>query len=245
MPRRVRCRRVSFIPETDFFSPAGRKRVYQDDVVLSIEEFEALRLKDYLNLEQEEAAGRMRVSRQTYQRVLAEARFKIADALTNGKGILIQGGDFCLGDGYCRRRKRILNREDSCHFQEATILKDGSEITLSKIAISAAGNNPESNIDARFGRCSHFMLWDPESKSFETIDNQVGESAHGAGTGAAQTLLKNGVKVLLTNKIGPKAFESLRAAGISIFLASENDTVAGTLEKYQAGKLKEIDHPNN
>lgn len=243
MPRRAKCRRVTFIPEVDFFSPTGRYHVCEDEVVLTVEEFESLRLKDYLNLEQEEAAQQMQVSRQTYQRVLGEARFKIADALTNGKGIRIAGGNFCLGDGYCRRRTRLLTPDESCYHQAN--LNDRSEKKLVKIAISAAGSDPKNNIDARFGRCSHFMLWDPDESSFTAVENKGGEAAHGAGTGAAQVLLKNGAQVLLTSKIGPKAFDALKSAGIKIYRASEKDTVEDTLEKYLARGLEELTNPNN
>lgn len=245
MPRRVRCRRVSFVPEVNFFSPTGRYRVCKDEVVLSVEEFEALRLKDYLNLEQEEAARQMQVSRQTYQRVLGKAHFKIADALTNGKGIRIQGGNFCLGDGYCRRRTRFLTLDDSCQFENRIEHKEGSETNLSKIAISAAGGDPEANIDARFGRCSHFMLWDPQSSDFTTVENKGGEAAHGAGTGAAQLLLKNQAQVLITNKIGPKAFAALKSAGIKVFSASETETITGALKKYLHNQLEQLNEPNN
>ena len=245
MPRRAKCRRVSFVPEINFFSPVGHHQICQDEVVLSVEEFEALRLKDYLNLEQEEAARQMHVSRQTYQRVLGEAHFKIADALTNGKGIRIQGGNFCLGDGYCRRRTRFLAYDESCQFEKETQKKDRSEAELGKIAITAAGGDPEANIDARFGRCSHFMLWDPQSSDFTAIENKGGEAAHGAGTGAAQLLLKNQAQVLITNKIGPKAFAALKSAGIKVFSASETETITGALKKYLHNQLEQLNEPNN
>jgi len=65
-----------------------------EEIVLSIGEAEAIRLKDLEGLEQEEGAIRMNVSRPTFQRVLASARQKIADALLHGKAIRIGGGNF-------------------------------------------------------------------------------------------------------------------------------------------------------
>ena len=61
---------------------------------MSIEEAEAIRLKDLEGLEQEQGAEKMNVSRPTFQRVLASARQKVADALLNGKAIKIEGGNF-------------------------------------------------------------------------------------------------------------------------------------------------------
>ena len=65
-----------------------------DEVVMSMEEAEAIRLKDLEGLEQEEGAKRMNVSRPTFQRVLASARQKLADAILHGKAIRINGGNF-------------------------------------------------------------------------------------------------------------------------------------------------------
>jgi len=61
---------------------------------MSIEEAEAVRLKDLEGLEQEQGAEKMNISRPTFQRILASARQKIADALLNGKAIRIDGGNF-------------------------------------------------------------------------------------------------------------------------------------------------------
>jgi predicted DNA-binding protein (UPF0251 family) len=65
-----------------------------EEVCLSIEEAEAIRLKDVERLEQGQSAERMNISRPTFQRVLSSARQKIADALLNGKAILIEGGNY-------------------------------------------------------------------------------------------------------------------------------------------------------
>lgn len=65
-----------------------------EEVCLSVEEVEALRLKDLEGLEQEQCAQRMHISRPTFHRVLGSARQKVADALINGKAIRIEGGNF-------------------------------------------------------------------------------------------------------------------------------------------------------
>jgi len=95
LPRPRRCRRVGFLPHFKYFSPEQKP---SDEVILKIEELEAIRLKDLEDLMQEECAKKMMVSRQTFQLILEEARKKIADALINGKGIKIEGGDYIFGD---------------------------------------------------------------------------------------------------------------------------------------------------
>jgi len=94
MPRPIKWRRVGSIPEVTYFKPAGIPRRFLDEICLSVEEVEALRLKDSDGLQQEECAEKMHVSRPTFHRVLESARGKIADALINGKAIRIEGGSF-------------------------------------------------------------------------------------------------------------------------------------------------------
>lgn len=96
MPRPAKMRRVGFMPGATYFKPAGIPLRAMEEVCISMEEAEAVRLKDLEGLEQEAAALKMNISRPTFQRVLAVARRKIADALLNGKAIHIDGGNFEL-----------------------------------------------------------------------------------------------------------------------------------------------------
>ncbi len=96
MPRPPKCRRVEFLPDVTYFKPAGIPLRNLEEVRLSVEEAEAIRLKDLDGLEQEQGAQRMNISRPTFQRVLASARQKIADALLHGKAVKIEGGNFAM-----------------------------------------------------------------------------------------------------------------------------------------------------
>ncbi len=87
------CRRiVSGTPANGYFKPMGIPRRELAEVILSIDEYEAIRLADGQGLYQEEAAKYMDISRQTFGRILESAHRKIADALVNGKAIRIEGG---------------------------------------------------------------------------------------------------------------------------------------------------------
>jgi predicted DNA-binding protein (UPF0251 family) len=105
MSRPPKCRRVAFLPEATYFKPVGVPLRVLDEAHLSVEEAEAIRLKDLEGLGQEESAEKMNISRPTFQRVLASARQKIADALFNSKAIRIGGGNFEIAP----RRFRCLN----------------------------------------------------------------------------------------------------------------------------------------
>ena len=93
-PRNPRC--VQGGPMANIFKPRGIPARELEEVVLPVEGLEALRLSDLEKLDHETAAARMNVSRQTFGRVLAEARDLISEALVMGKMIWIHGGSFTL-----------------------------------------------------------------------------------------------------------------------------------------------------
>jgi len=94
MGRQPLWRRVDNLPQVTYFKPAGIPLAHLQEVRLSIEEAEAIRLKDIEGLEQDACAQKMKVSRPTFARILLSARKRIADALLNGKAIRIEGGNY-------------------------------------------------------------------------------------------------------------------------------------------------------
>jgi len=96
VPRPPKCRRVEFEPEFTYFKPAGIPKHQLQELILNIEEIEAIRLKDREGLEQADCAVKMQVSRPTFQRILMSARNKLAQAIIEGKAIKIEGGNFCI-----------------------------------------------------------------------------------------------------------------------------------------------------
>jgi len=114
MGRQPLWRRVDFIPQITYFKPAGVPLSNLQEVRLSVEEAEAIRLKDLEGLEQEECAQRMNISRTTFSRVLGSARQKMADALLGGKAIKIEGGNFEMA---VRRFRCVSGHEWDVPFQ--------------------------------------------------------------------------------------------------------------------------------
>lgn len=94
MSRPQKSRRVEFLPSATFFKPAGIPLRDLEEIGISVEEVEAIRLKDLEGLEQQQGAKKMNISRPTFQRILSSARKKLADALLNGKAMKIEGGHF-------------------------------------------------------------------------------------------------------------------------------------------------------
>ncbi len=90
MPRKKCNRNVDFDPKTTYFKPRGIPLRFLEEVSLELDEFEAIRLKHYEGLYQDKAAEKMKISRQTFGRILDAAHKKIADAFINGKSIRIE-----------------------------------------------------------------------------------------------------------------------------------------------------------
>ncbi len=94
MARPKCCRRVAGEPPCQIFKPAGVPASALDQVVLSMDEFEAIRLADLEGLYHDKAAAQMKVSRPTFGRIIEAARHKVAETLVQGKALKIEGGDF-------------------------------------------------------------------------------------------------------------------------------------------------------
>jgi len=90
MPRPCKRRRIRGQPNSSYFKPAGVRLVDLEESVLTLPEFEAIRLVDLMEVSQEEAGKKMEVSQATLSRILKSGRKKLADAIVNGKAIKIE-----------------------------------------------------------------------------------------------------------------------------------------------------------
>ena len=97
MPRPQRCRRICCEPEFEKFSPSGAGDT--GSVVLTLDEFEVIRLVDLEKQTHEQCAKQMDISRTTVTEICESARQKIADCLVNGKNLIISGGNYRLYEG--------------------------------------------------------------------------------------------------------------------------------------------------
>ena len=90
MPRPRLRRRIGFDPEVTFFKPAGVPLRELEEITIDEDELEVIRLKDFLGLEQKEAAEKMNISQPTFHRTLLVARKKVSQALVEGKAIALK-----------------------------------------------------------------------------------------------------------------------------------------------------------
>lgn len=104
MPKPKKTKYVMFPPQVVLFKPQGIPAFMLEQVILSVDEYESVRLIDHEGLDQEGAAAKMKVSRATCARILESAHRKIAEALSEGKAIRIEGGAFILGKNRYRCR---------------------------------------------------------------------------------------------------------------------------------------------
>jgi predicted DNA-binding protein (UPF0251 family) len=139
MPRPKRCRRICGYPDFWSFAPEGT--VDAETIVFKLDEYEAVRLIDYQKLTQEECAEAMGVSRATVTSIYESARFKIADAMVNGKRIRITGGSY---------------RIDSIP-ASAKISEKGDDIM--RIAVTYE----QEMVGQHFGHTEQFKIYDVEN----------------------------------------------------------------------------------
>jgi predicted Fe-Mo cluster-binding NifX family protein len=116
---------------------------------------------------------------------------------------------------------------------------------MSKIAITSEGPALDDQVDPRFGRAAGFVVVDLESMETRYIDNgQTQVLAQGAGIQAAELMARAGVSCVLTGFVGPKAFQALSAAKISVVQNLEGMTVRHAVQRFQSGTVQPADGPN-
>ncbi len=249
MARPKKCRHVARMPRVRYFKPRGIPLRELTEVYLTIEGAEALRLADAEGMDLNTAAGQMKVSRHTFGRILAQARRIVAEAITEGMAIRIEGGDFmmkCNADQTPSPAKNRPGHQADTGKAETLLIKPGVHtMTMKKIAVSSEGPSLDDLVDPRFGRAGGFLLVDPTSMETKYVDNGASQTmGQGAGIQAAEIVAGAGAGVVLSGYIGPKAFQALTAAGIKVGQDCDNMTVREAVEKFKNGEIPIADKPN-
>lgn len=224
MARPRKCRRVCRFPQTLSFVPPEREGS-ASEIILTVDEYETIRLIDREGLSQEDCGRRMAVARTTVQQIYADARKKLADMLVEGRPLLIDGGDFRLCDGTPGHPgcggcfKEQLNRQ----------IRQKGDHTM-RIAVTYENGT----IFQHFGHTEQFKLYDVEDGKITS--SQV-VNTNGSGHGAlADILAAVGADTLICGGIGGGAQNALAAAGIKLYAGvsgsadqAVEDLLAGTL----------------
>lgn len=92
MPRPKCCRKISCIPDINYYKPKGIPASLLEENILTLDELESIKLADLQGLYHEQASKQMKISRQTFGRIINSAHQKIADVFINGKALRIEGG---------------------------------------------------------------------------------------------------------------------------------------------------------
>ena len=112
-----------------------------------------------------------------------------------------------------------------------------------KVAISSAGPTLDAEVDPRFGRCQYFIIADPETMTFEAIDNASAASSGGAGISAAQMIAGKGIEAVLTGNCGPNAYQVLSPAGIKV-ITGVSGKVKDVIAEYKLGTYSSAQQAN-
>lgn len=205
MPRPRKCRKVCHMPKVCNFVPVGQD-VNQKPVVLTVDEFEAIRLIDEQGFSQEECSSYMQVARTTAQAIYNTARAKIATALVEGMPLRIEGGDYRLCEG----------KEDVCHCGGCQRHRYGAQSQeKGEKQMRIAVTYEDGNIFQHFGHSEQFKLYDVEDGKI--VNMQVVDT-NGQGHGALAGFLTGAkVDVLICGGIGGGAQNALAQAGIQLY----------------------------
>ena len=190
MPRPTRSRRIEGYPEHWSFSPDNADDA--EEVILALDEYEAIRLIDRERLTQEQCAARMGVARTTVTAIYENARAKLAQVIVDGKRLRISGGSY-----------QIIRHE------MRQIIEKGQ--TAMRIAVTYENGE----IFQHFGRTEHFKLYDIEDG---TITNEQIVETGGSGHGALAGFLRAAqVDALICGGIGSGAQMALAEAGVTLY----------------------------
>ncbi|SEA76550.1 Predicted DNA-binding protein, UPF0251 family [Oribacterium sp. KHPX15] len=215
MPRPPKCRRIQRFPDYWIFSPNDSDFAVTDTVFLTLDEYEVIRLIDYLGLNQEDAAKQLLVARTTVTAIYDSARKKIADGIINGKRIMFQGGMYRVETG----------------LENLKMHEKGNDV----MRIAVTYDNGE--IFQHFGHTEQFKIYDVEN-GLVTNENVV--NTNGQGHGALVGVLAQGaVDVLICGGIGGGAQMALNEAGIELYagnIGSADDAVKKLLD----GSLQKV-----
>ena len=112
-----------------------------------------------------------------------------------------------------------------------------------KIAVSSSGNDLDSQVDPRFGRCAYFVIVETDDMGFEAFENGSIAMGGGAGIQAAQFVASKGAMAVITGNVGPNAVQTLSAAGVETFVG-QSGTVREAIERYTKGGISSTSTPN-
>ena len=206
MPRPKKCRRICDYPQTPSFIPAEMPEP-MDAVILTLEEYETIRLIDKEGLSQEQCGDFMQVARTTVQQIYSSARKKLADVLVDGLPLRIAGGDYRLCNG-----GRSNCAHSACYKQKLSqIYAKPKGEAMMRIAVTYENGE----IFQHFGHTEQFKIYDVQDGKIiasEVVDTNG--SGHGALAGVLSAL---NVDALICGGIGGGAQMALEAAGIRLY----------------------------
>ncbi len=119
---------------------------------------------------------------------------------------------------------------------------EDKKVSGTLICVTSQGDNLDSLIDPRFGRCRYFIVVNTETMDFEAVQNPNISGMGGVGIQSAQFMADRGVRAVLTGNVGPNAFKTLQAAGVEVVTGVEG-TVKEAIEKYKEGGFKSTASP--
>lgn len=205
MSRPIKCRTICRFPQTLEFIPAMDKDE-KDPIILTIDEYETIRLIDKERLSQKQCSQQMQVARTTVQKIYDSARLKLANALVDGRPLKIEGGEYRL----CSGMNQFCSMD--CFKQEIyQTFQKSKGVNIMRIAVTYE----DGQVYQHFGHTEQFKIYDVENE--KVVSSEV-VNTNGQGHGAlAEVLNALQVDILICGGIGGGAKVALTSAGIKLY----------------------------
>lgn len=237
MSRPKKRRTVCDLPRFSRFAPLDIPRGAEGAIIMTVDEYEVLRLIDGERLTQQETSEKMQVSRTTVQAIHDQASRKMAECLVNGRELIIEGGDYqtCTGSRRCRWKTSCpRNAKDRRMDGLSGTTSGGKEETM---IIVVPTNKDGKTVDGMLARAAQFAV--VENGTVRYVSNDAAHSQGGAGVKAAQQLIDLGANVVITRLCGVNAAEVLAAANVKLYQV-KGDFLEENLAAYQEGTLERL-----
>ena len=227
MARPSRCRRICTEPLCNSFIPD--EPATDETVILTLDEYETIRLIDMEKCTHEQCAKQMDISRTTVTEIYETARYKLADSLVNGKTLLISGGHYRLCDGtaaFCCQKKCKRTKAPAVN----EIKLQPKEANQMRIAVTYENGM----IFQHFGHTEQFKLYDIENGKI--VNTQIMDT-NGQGHGALSGFLSQAqADILICGGIGGGAQVALQDVGIKLY-GGVSGLADEAVDAYLSGKL--------
>ena len=235
MPRIKKCRSVESLSTIrGLYASADGLSIQDEPILLNSDEYEAIRLSDYLFLTQAQASEKMSISRPTFTRIYENARRKIAKAIVEGRSLVFENSSDRImwrrcsicGASFSGNLKVVSNRET-----EDDKICPLCSMTDNIVVAATVDQYPYTQVDSNFARCSRFAVLNRGERFPVFMENRFKDLQKDAGKACAEFIKGSLIKTVVAGNFGIKAAEELSDIGVTMVIPQVRYSIIELIEK--------------